>query len=391
MPNNMKKPSNNDNKQGNVRSSTKRPRAPIACFRCHHKKVRCDGAHPNCMRCSSTGVLCAYPSSRRSRTTQPTNIDPFIDNLSHLEARIRRIETDLENQRSMVHSMVSPTTTVGGEATAHELNSKMLKTEIEVQDSRSILAQLRLRGEQRISRGKRAAAAAAAAATAAANNTTNNEPVTEKEEKIKNRQQSSTKSTSSNKTSIVPKKVKESLSTSTTSSIDSDKTITPSSLAQNSRQAYPSNNAFYFQGMMLDNNPDLSAYDQPPGHGMDWTLFDQQHQQKQPDDYNMDTVEGINNLFVTHSSTVTNNSNQQLLFPEQQKAMMDISPGSSRSSSLTSNLGYPVVLHPSNSTTSTTSATTCSSMNSCENIFGFPMVDEMMLQHPTEPLLSQGI
>lgn len=393
MPNNMKKPSNNDNKQGNVRSSTKRPRAPIACFRCHHKKVRCDGAHPNCMRCSSTGVLCAYPSSRRSRTTQPTNIDPFIDNLSHLEARIRRIESDLESQRTMVHSIVSPASIVGGEATAHELNSKMLKTEMEVQDSRSILAQLRLRGEQRISRGKRAAAAAAAAA---ANNNGSNEPVTEKEEKIKNRQQSSTKSTSSNKASTVSKKVKESLSTSSTLSIDSDKTITSSSLAENSKQLYPSNNAFYFQGMMLDNSSNFSTYDQPPGHGMDWTLFEQQHtnqqqQQKQLDDYNREAVDGINNLFVTSASTTSSNAQHQLLFPEQQKAIISISPGSSRSSSLTSNLGYPVVLQPSNSTTSTTSATTCSSINSCENIFGFPIVDEMMLQHPNEQLLSQDV
>ncbi|KAL0581760.1 hypothetical protein ABG067_008418, partial [Albugo candida] len=42
----------------------------------------------------------------------------------------------------------------------------MLKTEKDLQESRSIVAQLRLRGEQRAARGRRAAAAAAAASVA---------------------------------------------------------------------------------------------------------------------------------------------------------------------------------------------------------------------------------
>ncbi|KAG1473821.1 hypothetical protein G6F56_000727 [Rhizopus delemar] len=145
--------------------SMKRPRAPIACYRCHHKKVRCDGVHPNCTRCLSTGVLCAYPSSRRSRNTQPTSVDPFINNLSQLESKIRKIETDLESQRSLVHTLCGE----GGEIDktgANTLNSRIIKTEKDLQESRSIVAQLRLRGEQRAARGRRAAAAAAAAAAA---------------------------------------------------------------------------------------------------------------------------------------------------------------------------------------------------------------------------------
>lgn len=146
--------------------SMKRPRAPIACYRCHHKKVRCDGVHPNCTRCLSTGVLCAYPSSRRSRNTQPTNVDPFIDNLSQLETRIRRIETDLESQRALVRTVCAndsmDTTITNRSNTNTALTSRMLKTEKDLQESRSIVAQLRLRGEQRAARGRRAAAAAAA-------------------------------------------------------------------------------------------------------------------------------------------------------------------------------------------------------------------------------------
>lgn len=146
--------------------SMKRPRAPIACYRCHHKKVRCDGVHPNCTRCLSTGVLCAYPSSRRSRNTQPTNVDPFIDNLSQLETRIRRIETDLESQRALVRTVCATdsmdNTITNRSNTNNALTSCMLKTEKDLQESRSIVAQLRLRGEQRAARGRRAAAAAAA-------------------------------------------------------------------------------------------------------------------------------------------------------------------------------------------------------------------------------------
>ncbi|KAI9280643.1 hypothetical protein BY458DRAFT_487211 [Sporodiniella umbellata] len=97
---------------------TKRPRAPIACYRCHHKKarlltrvkVRCDGIHPNCTRCLSSGILCAYPSSRRSRNTQPVHADPFIHHLSQLEGKIQRMEDELDSQRTLVQSIVTQDT-----------------------------------------------------------------------------------------------------------------------------------------------------------------------------------------------------------------------------------------------------------------------------------------
>ncbi|KAI8336084.1 hypothetical protein BC941DRAFT_471380 [Chlamydoabsidia padenii] len=127
----------------------KRPRAPIACFRCHHKKVRCDGAHPFCTRCQSTGSSCSYPSSRRSRNTQPHHVDPYIDHLSQLEHQIQQIEVDMNNYRSMLFS----TNSSGDQEDI--LRSHLTKTEQEVQESRTILAQLRLRGEQRIARTKR--------------------------------------------------------------------------------------------------------------------------------------------------------------------------------------------------------------------------------------------
>ncbi|CAO3599288.1 unnamed protein product [Absidia cylindrospora] len=159
----------------------KRPRAPIACFRCHRKKVRCDGANPFCTRCQSTGSSCSYPSSRRSRNTQPHHVDPYIDHLSQLEHQIRQIEADMNEYRSMLLSSLMTTSmdpTLGNTTTSTStaattttttapngtgqhhpqedmLRSHLSKTEQEVQESRTILAQLRLRGEQRIARTKR--------------------------------------------------------------------------------------------------------------------------------------------------------------------------------------------------------------------------------------------
>ncbi|KAH8554638.1 hypothetical protein BGW37DRAFT_546728 [Umbelopsis sp. PMI_123] len=119
-------------------------------------KVRCDGGHPNCTRCFSTGVLCAYPSSRRSRNTQPANVDPFIDNLSQLEGRIRQIETAMDCQRDIIQQIASGVDKKEKmDINLSKLVSQMRKTEDEVQDSRSILAQLRLKGEQRIAKSKR--------------------------------------------------------------------------------------------------------------------------------------------------------------------------------------------------------------------------------------------
>lgn len=108
-------------------------------------QVRCDGARPNCSRCHATNKLCAYPPCRRSRNTQPTIADPFIDDLSQLEARIRSIETEQKALRLQLNSFVSN----------QQVDDKMAKLDHETQDSRSILAQMRLLREQRISKSKR--------------------------------------------------------------------------------------------------------------------------------------------------------------------------------------------------------------------------------------------
>ncbi|CAO3630413.1 unnamed protein product [Cunninghamella blakesleeana] len=142
----------------------KRPRAPIACFRCHHKKVRCDGGHPFCTRCQNTGSVCSYPSSRRSRNTQSSLVDPYIDHLSQLEHYIRQIESEMNEYRNMLVMSISNNNnnenSNENEKTSSfpqqdYLKKQLQKTEQEVQESRAILAQLRLRGEQRIARLKR--------------------------------------------------------------------------------------------------------------------------------------------------------------------------------------------------------------------------------------------
>jgi hypothetical protein len=407
----------NTNENQKTKSSNKRPRAPIACFRCHHKKVRCDGIHPNCTRCLSTGVLCAYPSSRRSRTTQPTNVDPFINNLSHLEARIRRIESDLANQRSMVHSIVN--SPISDDNNNNELESKMIKTELEVQDSRSILAQLRLRGEQRISRSKRAAAANANVSTTFSSASTNSHSATinpslplllTKEEKTKNKQLNT--KLISNRTIPKSNKLKQVQGRrSNASTVIKSDSNTKTTTATTTTVPLTS---FYFQDMMLDNNTGLNCYDSlPPGHGMDWTLFEQQdnnvemHQQSAASNAMMSSSTlSSSSLFPPNASIITTSSehNPMMMFHHQQQQqqqdqmMMEKSPlSSTRSSSLASNLGgYRVILQPSNSTnsvnsnvTTLSSTTSCTSMSSaaCDTIFNFNM-DDMMLPHHTG---QQGI
>ncbi|KAI8075317.1 hypothetical protein BC940DRAFT_351869 [Gongronella butleri] len=137
--------------------SMKRPRAPIACYRCHHKK--------------------------------PHHVDPYIESLSLLEHQIQQIESDMNDYRgrllttlasvsskstnglaSSANSTSSSTsaTVVGGSLSTttkdassalqkeeDRLRSHLQQTEQDVQESRTILAQLRLRGEQRIARSKR--------------------------------------------------------------------------------------------------------------------------------------------------------------------------------------------------------------------------------------------
>ncbi|KAI8886680.1 hypothetical protein K501DRAFT_309283 [Backusella circina FSU 941] len=328
---------NNNKQDTRVRSANKRPRAPIACFRCHHKKVRCDGARPNCTRCLSTGVLCAYPSSRRSRTTQPANVDPFIDNLSQLEARIRRIEIDLEKQRNMVHSIFSNPVSDNPTSKASDLANTMKKTENEVQESKSIIAQLRLRGEQRISRTKRAAAS---------------------EQKTQEKETPKTKKKQQQQQEMV-----KSESTPTT-------------------ERY--NPSFYYQNMMLDNHSDISSYD-AMGHGMDWTLFDPENiSQHEFHDTSMISP----NAFMPNVGPTASLSAPPLMSRRMmEKDMMDhhqtasmISPPPTRSSSLVSNYGPK----PSSSTTSTNTTTALSStssvtMNICDSMFNFP-IDTMLLQ-----------
>ncbi|KAI8338326.1 hypothetical protein EDC96DRAFT_339643 [Choanephora cucurbitarum] len=375
-----------------MRSSTKRPRAPIACFRCHHKKVRCDGIHPNCTRCLSTGVLCAYPSSRRSRTTQPANVDPFIDNLSQLEARIRQIEADLESQQTMIESIINSSSIPNNQesilSTTSEAKSKLLKIGIEVQESRSILAQMRLKGEQRISKSRRdAAAAAAASITITANNThPNKRPSNQEEEKSKftighntGRQQSNTKFNCN-------------------ISYNESKSFQTSYIQANSTdtKGARTNSSLYFQGMMLGNSAEfLRPYDTTPSNPtMNWSMFDQDESKSSG---HHESIALVNTS--PHTALVTNSNMQPispdlyghsaLSFVDSSKDMTSMvinsiisTPSSTRSSSLASSIGFPVAVQPSNSTNSTSSnmtgassATSYSPLDSSDNILTFNMED----------------
>lgn len=49
--------------------SRSRP-APLACYSCRSKHLKCDGASPVCSRCSSVGAVCTYVPSRRGRSAR---------------------------------------------------------------------------------------------------------------------------------------------------------------------------------------------------------------------------------------------------------------------------------------------------------------------------------
>ncbi|KAI7854509.1 hypothetical protein BDC45DRAFT_605777 [Circinella umbellata] len=129
--------------------ATKRPRTSTACVRCHLKKVRCDGRRPNCDRCAVNDKMCAYPTRRRSRNTQPADVDPFIDDLSHLEQRIRGIESE---QEALWHILQQYQQQAGNDDT--ELVSRLTTIDQHVQTSRASLARQRLLREQHIARNK---------------------------------------------------------------------------------------------------------------------------------------------------------------------------------------------------------------------------------------------
>jgi hypothetical protein len=321
--------------------------------------------------------------------------------LSHLETRIRRIESDLEKQRNLVQSITTSPNTIENNTDEHnrataakDLSSKVIKTEMEVQDSRSILAQLRLRGEQRISRNKRAAATTASPTPESITRTPSSS-ILAKQAKLKSNNSSNTKQpnlkSTSNRTNSHAKFNHQS-STATT-------TIDNTLLYASCNYETTSNNkgaslspSFYFQGMML------APYDHPPppGHGMDWTLFDQDSQKQQ--------IELVYHPHHTSKIAQQEQAINDLFTPDYNSMFQDMSasPTSTRSSSLVSHLGggYPATLHPSNSTGSTasnmtglSSTTSCSSINTCDNnIFNFSM-DDIMLQSSSNLMESgqQGI
>ena len=91
--------------------------------------------------------MCAYPTRRRSRNTQPTDVDPFIDDLSQLETRIRAIESEQEALWDLMQRY----------DTSDDLVPRMVMIDQEVQTSRASLARQRLLREQHIARSKQSA------------------------------------------------------------------------------------------------------------------------------------------------------------------------------------------------------------------------------------------
>lgn len=364
--------------------------------------------------------MCAYPSSRRSRTTQPTNVDPFIDNLSHLEARIRRIESDLEKQRNVIKSITPSPNMIETKLDRHKaistkvLNSKSIKTDKDAQESRSTLTQQRIPGEQRLPKSKRPSSETiftpepSSLGSPTSITKTLSSSILAKHAKLRNNRfignsnikQSNVKSTS-NQTN---NHANANMSTGSISSAaiavpdtalysDSNYEVTFSN--RDVLRSSSVSSSFDSQGMGLVNSNSLPSapYDHlPTGHGLDWTLFDQeghykyQNQQMERACYPHQLSETIQQEAIDLFTSDFN------MFQE-----MSMSPTSTRSSSLVSHSNeYSMTLQPSNSTGSTLSTMTglsstnsCSSINTCNNsIFNFS-IDNVML-HPSNDYAETG-
>ncbi|KAF9628929.1 hypothetical protein BFW01_g10132 [Lasiodiplodia theobromae] len=72
------------------------PKKPIACVRCRHRKVKCDGLLPACSNCLKARVPCEESAGSEKRY------------IRELEARVRELETQLTSLRSPTDHAVAP-------------------------------------------------------------------------------------------------------------------------------------------------------------------------------------------------------------------------------------------------------------------------------------------
>lgn len=72
---------------------TKRVKVTLACTICRKKKVKCDGVHPTCSRCSAIGITCQYSDPPKKR-------GPPKGYVEVIESRAHRIESLLVNNNN---------------------------------------------------------------------------------------------------------------------------------------------------------------------------------------------------------------------------------------------------------------------------------------------------
>ncbi|KAI9278892.1 hypothetical protein BDA99DRAFT_493387 [Phascolomyces articulosus] len=76
---------------------SKKIRMTLACERCRTKKVKCDFAHPSCLRCQQANATCSYAGS--STQLDLFNLIQVNEAVDLLQKRVRSLESDLQQMR----------------------------------------------------------------------------------------------------------------------------------------------------------------------------------------------------------------------------------------------------------------------------------------------------
>ncbi|KAL7325993.1 hypothetical protein PS15p_208393 [Mucor circinelloides] len=76
-------------------SSKKRSRVSLACIQCRKRKVKCDFTHPQCSRCTVSGLPCVYADSPPRVDSQA--FDQLGNDVVELHQRMKMVESELSS------------------------------------------------------------------------------------------------------------------------------------------------------------------------------------------------------------------------------------------------------------------------------------------------------
>ncbi|CAH0044934.1 unnamed protein product [Clonostachys solani] len=70
------------------------PIAPLSCFQCREKKLKCDRNAPCCGRCQRLAHPCDYPSARKKVTGKRKQVRELEAKLAELESKLDAVHSN---------------------------------------------------------------------------------------------------------------------------------------------------------------------------------------------------------------------------------------------------------------------------------------------------------